>query len=80
MCYRRGCAVAGSGGPDGLAYCPQHIATAATPPPPVPRVKSPPEYGDNTQGRPKDGHGVASIPDVALMELLGNLKPHVSRI
>ena len=38
MCHRKGCSKAGTKGPDGLCYCPDHIAQAIAPAPlPPPR-------------------------------------------
>ena len=73
MCKRKGCSKAGTKGPDGLSYCPDHIAQAVFPPPPmIAKVKFVDEKEKAQAASPKAGVGLVS--DIILIPLIEQLR------
>ena len=74
MCYRKDCTSAGSAGPDGLPYCPSHIASVITPTT-THRVSFGKE--DDRKTEEDSCTGVRSMPDPILLTLIEQLRSTV---
>ena len=71
ICRRKGCCGLGTLGPDGLFYCPLHMSSAVTPPPPVAKVK----FEDLKEDQAPNPVGLESFPDAVLTALISNVDP-----